>query len=99
MEELEWTDWPATMIDVSEAQAKPHDIVVNKWNFMAVLVDFRVLQPEAGEAQQDPRSQGEWEQREAEFEQEQAAQRQEVVEEPRQGAKRKLSEKGSGVWV
>ena len=39
VERLEWTDWPATLLDVSEAKAKPH--VTNRWQFMAVALDFR----------------------------------------------------------
>ena len=39
MERLPWTDWPATMLDVSEGTVKPH--VTNRWQYGAVLLDFR----------------------------------------------------------
>ena len=39
VERLEWQDWPATFLDVSEKKAKPH--VVNRWQFGAAMLDFR----------------------------------------------------------
>ena len=47
---LEWSSWPATVWDVSEATVKPH--LVNKWQMVAYWVDFRPAvveeDPEAG---------------------------------------------------
>jgi hypothetical protein len=37
--QLPWCSWPATFWDVSEGKVKPH--VTNRWQFVAVNVDFR----------------------------------------------------------